>query len=74
MAVNIKEEPELRAGKPELLFRGPHLGGSKYYRSYDIMPDGQRFIAVEQAQGPTELSVVLNWFEELKRLVPTGGN
>jgi hypothetical protein len=22
--------------------------------------------------GPTQINVVLNWFEELKRLVPTG--
>jgi len=27
---------------------------------------------VEQEQVPTQINVVLNWTEELKRLVPTG--
>ena len=42
---------------------------------YDVSPDGQRFLMVkrsEQAQAPTQINVVLNWFEELKRRVPTG--
>jgi len=58
-------------GKPELLFQGPNLGGVKYWRAWDIAPEGERFVAVEQAPVPTELQVVLNWSEELKRLVPT---
>ncbi len=35
-------------------------------------PDGQRFLMIKEA-GPeaTQINVVLNWFEELKRLVPT---
>jgi hypothetical protein len=29
--------------------------------------------SVEQAQtGPTQINIVLNWFEELKQKVPTG--
>ena len=44
--------------------------------NYDVSADGQRFLMVkpsEQAQAaPTQISVVLNWFEELKRRVPTG--
>jgi hypothetical protein len=42
--------------------------------NFDVTPDGQRFLmlkAVEQ-QPQREIRVVLNWFEELKRLVPTG--
>ncbi|MCA1559546.1 MAG: hypothetical protein LC753_05105, partial [Acidobacteria bacterium] len=44
-------------------------------RSYDIMPDGLRLIGiVPSGQGQTGMSaqiqVVLNWFDELKRLVP----
>ncbi len=42
---------------------------------YDVTPDGQRFVmvqAVEQEAGASQINVVLNWFEELKRLVPTG--
>ncbi len=72
MVVNIQTNPDFRPSKPRLLFKGPELGGISNYRSWDIMPDGQRFVAVETAPAPTELVVVLNWFEELKRLVPTG--
>ncbi len=39
--------------------------------SYDIAPDDQRFVFIQQGK-PTQINVVLNWFEELKRLVPTG--
>jgi hypothetical protein len=44
--------------------------------NYDVSPDGQRFLMLkpsEQAQAaPTQINVVLNWFEELKQRVPAG--
>jgi serine/threonine-protein kinase len=46
-------------------------------RSYDVSPDGQRFVAVrsaaekDDATQPNQLRVILNWDEELKRLVPS---
>jgi hypothetical protein len=42
-------------------------------RTYDVSPDGSRFLMVKAGsadQAPASLVVVLNWFEELKRLVP----
>jgi hypothetical protein len=39
-----------------------------------VSPDGRRFVVAEVGEttkGPTELNLVLNWAEELKRLVPT---
>jgi serine/threonine-protein kinase len=46
--------------------------------NYDISPNGQRFVMVEEPKLPrgvappaTRLQVVLNWFEELKARVPT---
>jgi hypothetical protein len=44
---------------------------------YDISPDGQRFLMLKQSSlpdrtsAPRSITVVQNWFEELKRLVPT---
>ncbi len=40
---------------------------------YDISPDGQRFLMIKAVEGSQsgQINVVLNWFEELKRLVPT---
>ncbi|MDA2926313.1 hypothetical protein MYX78_03605 [Acidobacteria bacterium AH-259-G07] len=44
--------------------------------NYDISPDGQRFLMLkywaEETSAQPELILVLNWFQELKRLVPTG--
>ena len=41
-------------------------------RDYDPTPDDQRFLIVKRGKEslPTEINVVLNWAEELKRLVP----
>ena len=43
-------------------------------RNYDVNPDGQRFLMVQTVDdpAPTQIRVVLNWFKELERLVPTG--
>ncbi len=75
MAVAIETEPELSIGTPRLLFEGRFLPGPPWApRNYDISPDGQRFLMIKREQdlAPTEIIVILNWFEELKRLVPTG--
>ncbi|NOT28670.1 MAG: serine/threonine-protein kinase [Acidobacteria bacterium] len=44
-------------------------------RTYDVSPDGQRFLLIKEggvdAAASRNLTVVLNWTEELKRLVPT---
>jgi len=41
--------------------------------TYAVTPDGQKFYFIKKhrAAPVTQLQVVLNWFEELKRLVPT---
>ncbi len=55
--------------------RGPKFTPANYvWRSYDISPDGKRFLTIRESSGETaraELNLVLNWFEELERLVPT---
>jgi serine/threonine-protein kinase len=76
MAVDISTQPGFAAGKPRQLFEGRYLRSSYSVSSYDVSPDGHRFLmlkSVEQEQAaPTQIKVVLNWSEELKRLVPTG--
>jgi len=51
------------------------IPGSLSGRSYDIAPDGQRFLVIKEGVGetvpPPSLVVVQHWLEELKRLVPT---
>ena len=76
MAVDITTEPGFSVGKPQTLFEGPYLPTPATMPNYDVSADGQRFLMLkpaEQAQAsPTQISVVLNWFEELKQKVPAG--
>ena len=75
MAVEITTQPTFRAGTPTLLFEGQYWHQEGMLRAdYDITSDGQRFLMVkegEQEERPRQINVVLNWFEELKRRVPT---
>jgi hypothetical protein len=75
MAVDFDTQPSFSAGKPRMLFQGPFAHAARANPDYDVSPDGQKFLmlkANEQAQAPVQINVVLNWFEELKRKVPTG--
>jgi Tol biopolymer transport system component len=63
-------------GSPVLSPRPFQNPGPTAARAYDIMPNGQQLIGiVPSGQALTGMSpqiqVVLNWFEELKRRVPT---
>jgi Tol biopolymer transport system component len=72
--VSILSEPTVQVGSPELLFEGRFLGSSFWGRCYDISPKGDFFVLIEEGeiQPATQINFVLNWFEELKRLVPRG--
>jgi Tol biopolymer transport system component len=75
MAVEINTQAGFTAGEPRILFEKAYERTPITFPNYDVSPDGQRFLmlkSVEQEQaGPTQINVVLNWTEELKRLVPT---
>jgi eukaryotic-like serine/threonine-protein kinase len=76
MAVDISTQAGFSAGKPLVLFEGPYQPGGAPVANYAVSPDGQRFLMVkpvdQEQPAPTQINVVLNWFEELKRRVPTG--
>ncbi len=75
MAVDITTQPGFSAGKSRMLFEGPYPSLVATVPSYDVSPDGQRFLmlkASEQSQAITQINVVQNWSEELKRRVPSG--
>jgi len=74
MAVSIETKPEFVASRPTVLFEGPYRGLNSQprgYQYYDISSDGQHFLMVKLGDDTSQINVVLNWFEELKRLVPT---
>ena len=74
MAVEISTQPRFTAGKPHVLFEGAYAYGVSLVANYDVTSDGQRFIMVKSSEklAPvTQINLVLNWFEELKRRAPT---
>jgi len=74
MVVEVSTQPNWSAGVPETIFEGPFFAIGNGNTSYDVAPDGQRFVMIkesEEQQKAAQINVVLNWFEELKRLVPT---
>jgi len=85
MAVDIDTGKGFQAGKPHLLFEGPYAINSPM-RGYDVTPDASRFVMtrnVSRAPGAvqappvtdnTQLRLVLNWTEELKRRAVVHGS
>ena len=71
MVVDITAEPTFSASTPRVLFEGELQRSSGTSSHYDISPDGQRFVMIQQPVGGGQIRVVLNFFEELRRLVPT---
>jgi serine/threonine protein kinase/Tol biopolymer transport system component len=71
--VEVRTSPTFSAGAPRLLYEGRFIQSPNGVASYDVSADGQRFLRVQplHPDPPThEIQVTMNWFEELKRLVP----
>ena len=74
VAVRISTAPEFQAGVPQTVFEHADLAIA-WGRSYDVSPDGQRFLIALTKDRPIDLApaqmiFVQNWFDELRRLVP----
>jgi hypothetical protein len=82
MRVSITPGSTWTASAPTQLFAATSYalaaattGGTS--RTYDVSPDGRRFLMMKNSDAPTQTStapriiVVQNWVEELKRRVPT---
>jgi eukaryotic-like serine/threonine-protein kinase len=60
-------------GKPVPLFTGDYdFGPGTSIANYDVTPDG-RFILIRRGANGGRLRVVVNWTEELKRILASGG-
>jgi serine/threonine-protein kinase len=74
MSVPVAAGTPFTSGHPKRLFEGADYSGSGASgggRTYDISRDGNRFLMVRYENQPENpLVVVVNWFEELKRLAP----
>jgi serine/threonine-protein kinase len=73
MVVDVTADHTFAAGKPRQLFEVESCN-TEFVRSFDVTPSGE-FVMVtpgdQQPQPVTEINLILNWFEELKRLSPT---
>jgi Tol biopolymer transport system component len=69
MAVDVETGAAFRARTPHMLFE-------KASSDYDVAPDGRRFIMLKPAAttaDTSELHVIVNWFDDLRRRVPLEG-
>jgi serine/threonine-protein kinase len=74
LQVAIEPTTPFKAGTPKLVFRRPYYWGlAAAGRSFDIGPDGRLLMIKERGftDAAPSIRVVLNWHEELKRLIPT---
>jgi len=77
MVTSYKESGDsFVAAKPQV-WSDKHRLASGQFPSYDVAPDGKSFAAILYADGTTEqkpvtnVTVLLNFFDELRRRVPT---
>jgi hypothetical protein len=80
MSVVVESGTTFTARTPTRVIERPYYSGLTLRNrsgTYDVSPDGQRFLMIKQTGDPNQLAaaatmvVVQNWFEELKRRVPT---
>ena len=74
-AVDVETDPGFRMGSPRVLFEAPYVSGGagSGISDYDVSRDGEQFLMMRRnvTDRTPAVTVVLNWFEELKRLAPT---
>jgi len=72
-AVDIATGPGLEIRQQHLLFEGSFEPSNESALSFDLSPDGRRFLMRQRPEGDMvarELMLVLDWFTELERLLP----
>jgi hypothetical protein len=73
----IRSLSPFRADTPRLVFESKpgEYDSTSPIRSWNVSPDGRTFLLARYAESKdkpvTAIHVVLNWTEELKRIVPT---
>jgi serine/threonine-protein kinase len=70
MVAEVTIGAAFRARPPRVLFQAAGMASDYFHRSYDVGPDDRRFLMIRVSEGQTDLVLVVNWFEELKGMVP----
>jgi serine/threonine-protein kinase len=74
LAVSVNSSGAPSVGEPRKLFDVQAAWGrNPNHAGYAVSPDGKRFLILrpDPRAIPTQINVVLNWFEELRTKVPT---
>ena len=68
VAVQVETEATFTPGQSEVLFPAAEFRSFPIHAQYDVTPDDERFIMIRNVRGDQsgELTVVVNWFEELR--------
>jgi len=72
LSVPVELQPAFKAGTLRMLFRGSGYLGTG---NYEVAPDGQHLLMIKEKEAPAsskELSSIVHWADELKRLAPAG--
>jgi serine/threonine protein kinase/Tol biopolymer transport system component len=73
---DVRTTPSLDSGTPRMLFEFKGVGWSTPIRGYDIWPGSRKFLLRRWEIGKDspvrKMTLVQNWFGELRRLVPAG--
>jgi Tol biopolymer transport system component len=79
LMADFREQPSVSLGSPSVVAIPPRPRGLSTSDSfYDVTPDDRQIVTVTGDQNPSDqpapsaqIDVVVNWFDELKRLSPT---
>ena len=68
-AVPVTIGPRFTHGAPQRLFANPGLAQQQYHATYDVHPDGKRFLMLTSGgTDASEFEVIFNWRVELEKL------
>jgi len=72
MVADISTEAAADLGEPRVFFEGQYDQSNASWPNYDVAPDGERLLMIKRdaPEASTRINVVLDWVEELRRLVP----
>jgi hypothetical protein len=71
VAAEIMTQPAFAVGNQTVLFPGGAYTRDDSHRGYDVAPDDRRFLMIREhdGDGRTDLVLVDNWLQELRRKV-----
>ncbi len=68
LVVDVEFGESFAPGQPRVLFEGPYELSPLPNQFYDVAPDGERFVMIQRVDNPpTEIRVVLNAIDEIRR-------